>query len=212
MGDHGSEHDAGVRVRPATAQLWDDVTTLFGTRGDPARCWCQWFRMRNDSWKAATTASNRAALRAQLDAAAAGRADRPPPPGVLAYTEDGEPVGWCAIAPRASYPRVLASQVLQAARSTAAETDDPDVWSLTCFVVRVGHRRQGVAGALLDGALELARSHGARRVEAYPLDVAAKPSVSASELYHGPLHLFIARGFREVARSGAARAVVRLDL
>ena len=212
MVDDRSAHHAGVRVRPATAQLWDDVATVFGTRGDPARCWCQWFRMRNDGWRAATTASNRTALRAQLDAAADGRSGGPPSPGVLAYTEDGEPVGWCAIAPRASYPRVLASQVLRAAWSTAAETDDPDVWSLTCFVVRVGHRRQGVAGTLLDGALGLARSHGARAVEAYPVDVAAKPSVSASELYHGPLHLFVARGFREVARSGSARAVVRLDL
>ena len=102
--------------------------------------------------------------------------------------------------------------MLRAERRTAAQPDDPDVWSLTCFVVRVGHRRQGVAGALLDGALELARSHGVRGVEAYPVDIAAKSSVSSSELYHGPLHLFLARGFREVARSGAARAMVRLDL
>ena len=211
MADDRSAGHAGMRVRPATAQLWDDVTTVFGTRGDPARCWCQWFRMRNDGWKVATTASNRAALRAQLDAAADGRSGGSPPPGVLAYTDD-EPVGWCAIAPRASYARVLASPMLRAARRTATETDDSDVWSLTCFVVRVGHRRQGVAGALLDGALELARSHGARGVEAYPGDIAAKASVSSSELYHGPLQLFEARGFREVARSGAARAVVRLDL
>ena len=101
--DDRSAHHADVRVRPASAQLWDDVATVFGTRGDPARCWCQWFRMRNDGWKVATTASNRAALRAQLDAAADRRSGDSPPPGVLAYADD-EPVGWCAIAPRATTP------------------------------------------------------------------------------------------------------------
>jgi GNAT superfamily N-acetyltransferase len=94
----------------------------------------------------------------------------------------------------------------------ADEFADPTVWSVTCFVVRVGHRRAGVARALLDGAVRLARDSGARVVEAYPVDVAAKRSTSSAELYHGPLSTFLAAGFHEVARPRPSRAVVRLEL
>jgi GNAT superfamily N-acetyltransferase len=201
-----------VEIRPATAELWEDVRTVFGTKGDPSRCWCQWFRMRNDGWRKATTASNRAALREQVDAA---NDPGTPPPGLLAYV-DGEPAGWVGLAPRQAYPRVLASTVLKAARNQAPddlpeELDDPGVWSITCFVVRVPFRRQGVAGRLLDAAVELARRRGAHVVEGYPVDVASKPRVSSSELYHGSLSLFQDRGFAEVARSGT-RPLVRLVL
>jgi GNAT superfamily N-acetyltransferase len=127
---------------------------------------------------------------------------------VLAWLA-GEPAGWAAVAPRAAYPRVLASRVLAAA---GGDDGDPGVWALTCFVVRASLRRRGVAGALLDGAVDLAREHGARVVEAYPVDVAAKAGASSSELYHGTLSMFAAAGFTEVARSGTARPVVRLGL
>ena len=169
--------------------------------------------MRNDGWRTATTASNRAALEAQLDAASAGGESRTPPPGLLAYV-DGEPAGWVGLAPRPGYPRVLSSTVLKAARQQLGnddDLDDPRVWSVTCFVVRVPFRRQGVARRLLEGAVDLARQHGAQVLEGYPVDVAAKPSVSSSELYHGSLDLFLEKGFREVARSGA-RPLVRLAL
>ncbi|TDD27566.1 hypothetical protein E1218_09900 [Kribbella turkmenica] len=67
-----------------------------GERGDPARCFCQYFRLRGQQWNAATRERNRRGLRDQVR-----KGDVPP--GVLAY--DGEtPVGWCAVAPRTSYP------------------------------------------------------------------------------------------------------------
>jgi len=120
---------------------------------------------------------------------------------VLAYLDD-EPVGWCAIAPKADYPRVVASPV------TGNDTDG--IWSLTCFVVRVGHRRRGVAAALLPAAIDLARSHGAAIVEAYPVGALARKSISAAELFHGPLALFRDAGFTELLRPSSARAVVQL--
>ncbi|HEX5535101.1 MAG TPA: GNAT family N-acetyltransferase [Actinomycetales bacterium] len=209
----GEGLDAGsgrVETRPASDEIWDDVTRVFGTRGDPARCWCQWFRLRNDAWRTATTASNRESLKAQVEDASSGAA---PPPGLVAYL-DGEPVGWVALAPRRAYPRVLASNVMRAARKAgvAGEDDEPPVWAITCFVVRTGFRRQGIAGRMLEAAVEFAREQGADVVEAYPVDVASKAGVSSAELYHGTLALFRRNGFEEVARSGAARPVVRLQL
>ncbi|HKC29432.1 MAG TPA: GNAT family N-acetyltransferase [Jatrophihabitans sp.] len=183
-------------VRDATADRWDDVSTVMGTRGDPARCWCQYFHLRGKAWQQATTESNRSALAAQLDDSV--------PPGVVAYA-DGVPVGWCAVAPRSSYARLAYSDV------ATAVSDEHGLWAVTCFVVRVGHRRQGVSRALLSGAVDLARQHGARLIEAYPVDVGVKKASSA-ELYHGALSLFLGAGFAEVARPLSHRALVRLEV
>jgi GNAT superfamily N-acetyltransferase len=186
-----------VDIRDATAERWSDLDVVMRGPGDPGRCWCQFFRLTNVGWQTTRTADRRAVL--------AEQAARSPAPGVLGYV-DGEPVGWCAVAPRADYPRLASTRVAQATQ------DGPGVWAVTCFVVRVGHRRAGVAGQLLEGAVDLARRNGARVVEGYPVDVAVKAKPSASELYHGALSTFLRAGFTEVARRGPARAVVRLSL
>jgi GNAT superfamily N-acetyltransferase len=189
-----------IDVVPATAERWDAVVTVMGVRGDPSTCWCQFFRLRGRDWRAATPKANRAALHRQV-----AQADGPAP-GVLAYSGD-EPVGWCAVAPKASYPRVCASRT-----SAVADEDLHGVWSVTCFVVRVGYRRRGVAHALLRGAVDLAQRAGSTIVEGYPVDPAARSSVSAAELYHGTVSVFRDAGFVEVRRPSPARAVVQLAL
>jgi GNAT superfamily N-acetyltransferase len=112
---------------------------------------------------------------------------------------------------RLSVP-VLAMGACNAAGTGADVFSDPSVWSVTCFVVKVGARRQGVATALLRGAIGLARQGGATVVEAYPVDLGRKPSASAAELYHGTMSTFLRAGFAEVARPAPARPVVRLSL
>jgi GNAT superfamily N-acetyltransferase len=185
-----------VTTAPLTAERWDDAANVLGTRGDPSRCWCQWFRMRNADWQHTRVADNRDALRRQ--------ADDGPPPGVLGYL-DGVPSGWCAVAPRADLARLLASPKTRAAG--LPDPQDPTVWAVTCFVVVPRARRQGLAAVLLGAALDLAREHGAATVEAYPIDTAAtRPS--SSVLFHGALSTFLAAGFRETGRTAAARPVV----
>jgi GNAT superfamily N-acetyltransferase len=183
------------RVVAATADRWEDAVAVMGTRGDPASCWCQFFRLRNADYRLTSVADRRDELREQ-----AGQA---PPPGVIGYDEDGTPAAWCGIAPRAAYPRLATSLVSKATQDTDG------LWSVVCFVVRVGLRRKGLSSAVLDGALELARRHGARAVEAYPIDLAVR-TPSSSELYHGAFHVFQRAGFTEVARPKPDRPVVRL--
>jgi GNAT superfamily N-acetyltransferase len=181
-------------VADATPDRWDDLVEVFGSRGDPSRCWCQWFRHQRPGFHATTTDQRRADLQGQVAA--------PVPPGVLAYDDAGEPSGWCAVAPRADYPRLQRHPV----------PGDDDLWRVTCFVVRVGKRRQGLAEVLLDGAVDLARRHGASAVEGHPLDTAVR-TASSAELFHGPLSVFLRCGFREVGpRTSKARPVVRLEL
>ena len=190
---------AEVTVVPATADRWDDVVSVFEGPGDPGRCWCQWF-FRGASADRADAERNRAALAAQL---AAGS------PGVLGYL-DGEPSGWCAVAPRPGYTRLAGSALLR--DLTDPPLDDPSVWSVTCFVVRRPARRRGLSSALLAGAVDLARNGGAGLVEGYPVDPALRRPAGAAELYHGVLSVFLRGGFTEVARPQPARPVVRLRL
>ena len=189
----------GVEVLPCTPDRWDDVVAVFGGPGDPGRCWCQWFQRGAQADRAHADA-NRAALRAQV---------RERPPGVLGYL-DGAPVGWCAVAPRPSYSRLTRSRVR--AGTDPEELADPAVWAVTCFVVRRPARGRGLSAALLAGAVDLARRGGARLVEGYPVDVAARSRVASAELYHGTLQTFLRAGFTEVRRPSPARPVVRLEL
>ena len=99
-----------------------------------------------------------------------------------------------------------------ASEGSRQEPDDASVWAVTCFVVRVGYRRRGVAAALLRGAVAQARGEGARVVEGYPVDAALRPKAPSAELYHGTVSLLAAAGFVEVARVRADRAVMELVL
>jgi predicted GNAT family acetyltransferase len=83
---------------------------------------------------------------------------------------------------------------------------------MTCFVVKTGVRRRGVATALVRGGIEHARRSGATVIEAYPVDVSHRASISSAGLFHGVLSTFLDAGFIETARAFPARPVVRLPL
>jgi len=153
-----------LRVVPVTEASWDDVRTVFGTRGDPSTCWCQYFKVDAAAWKAKDHAAVfERALCEQVDGARAQAAagERTTGPGVIAYlgsdAEGWEPVGWAAVEPRTAYPRILAGRMMPG--TAEPDRDDDGVWAVTCFVVRVGFRRRGVAA--VDGVplAEFANRH-----------------------------------------------------
>ena len=194
--------DSEVRVEAVASVPWEDVSQVFGTRGDPARCWCQYFKLANRDFEPSTANACAGMLREQVQVQASS-----PGPGVIAYL-DGEPVGWCAVEPKPAYSRLQRARVVT--EGSRQEPLDASVWAVTCFVVRVGYRRRGVAAALLRGAVAQARGGGARVVEGYPVDVALRPKAPSAELYHGTRSLFAAAGFVEVARVRKDRVVMEL--
>jgi GNAT superfamily N-acetyltransferase len=123
-------------------------------------------------------------------------------PGLLAYV-DGEPAGWCSLAPREQLPRFLRARTLK-------PVDDQPVWSVVCFYVGRAFRRMGLQSALLRAAVAYAHDHGARIVEGYPVE----PSGEASDNYEwtGFVPVFRHAGFVEVARRSERRPVMRLEL
>lgn len=187
--------ESRVTVESVDAGSWNDLRAVVGTTGDAPGCWCQWFKVRRSEMQELS----RDDLADRLHASVAAGS-----PGVLARI-DGEPVGWAAVEPFSAYPALGRSPITR-----RQEGDPADPWAVTCFVVRREHRRQGVAAELLRGAVEHARAHGAEVVEGYPVDPEVRPSLTASERYHGTVSLFSSAGFEVVRRPSATRAVMRL--
>ncbi len=190
-----------VQVKPATADRWDDLVTVFGRRGnDPSWCWCRLFLSSGtDASSSGPAPDNRQALRQEITHAATA-------PGLIAYVGD-HPVGWTRVGPRSAFPRVGGNRSL-----ARVLTDDPGAWWVTCFAIDSRHRRSGVASALLEAAVTFARDHGATAVQGHPVDVAALRAtrVSGSALYTGTMAMFAAAGFSEVARTFPTRPVMQL--
>ena len=189
-----------IDVHPLTEDRWDDLAALFEQGGDPKWCWCQFYRVRGLDWSNSSADGNRERL--------ATLTRDGPPPGLVGY-QDGRAVGWVSLAPRPAYDRLTHAKLL-------APVDDKPVWSIVCFVVSRSARGQGVAKALLDGAVTWARDQGATILEAYPSDVKGR-KVPAANLYHGSLSMFEDAGFEVVARrqfnkTTPVRPIVRRDL
>jgi GNAT superfamily N-acetyltransferase len=106
------------------------------------------------------------------------------PVGLLAY-EDGEPAGWCSVAPRETFPKLQ--------RSKAMPTGDlQPAWNVTCFFVRRRLRGAGVTRELLRAAVDYARENGAAALEGYPWDTSRNHS-----RFKGHSSVFRQLGFRQ---------------
>jgi ribosomal protein S18 acetylase RimI-like enzyme len=136
--------------------------------------------------------SNRAELKALVDSGN--------PPGLIGY-RGKVPVGWISLGPREEYAKLRRSPVMKA-------IDDQPVWSIICFVVPSESRNQGVARALLNGAIAYAKKRGAKLLEAYPVD---KPGRSNDDsMWFGAKSMYDSAGFKEVARRKPHRPIVRI--
>jgi GNAT superfamily N-acetyltransferase len=196
---------AEVRIVPANEASWEDLQAVFGTRGDPSRCWCQRYKMLpRESWASVGVEELAFRLREQTDC------DHPrsrSTSGLVAYLDD-EPVGWCAVEPRSHYARLLRNtRVPWEGRSE--DKADNGVWAVTCFVTRAGFRRRRITYALARAAVDLARRRDARALEGYPITTT---DVVLSELHVGSRSAFAAAGFTEMSHPTLRRVVMRIDL
>lgn len=188
-----------LAIRPLTPARWPDLEAVFLAKGcSVARgCWCMYYRETGPFILAGGRAPALARKGRLRDLAMAG-----PPPGLLAY-RGTKPVGWVTLGPRADFRRLEKSRAMKA-------VDDLPVWSIVCFVVPSEHRGQGVASALLEGAIGFATKQGAAILEAYPKE----PHGHAPDdsLWFGTRSMYDKAGFEEVARHAPGRPVMRIRL
>ena len=184
----------GLAIHPLTPERWADFVKLFGKNGACAGCWCMWWRLPHAQWCRQRGAGNKRAIHRIVKAG--------PPPGLLAYV-DGQPAGWCALAPRSDYPRLARSRKLRS-------VDDKPVWSVTCFFVARAFRHRGLTVHLLRAAAHFARQNGACLLEGYPTDT--RRAQSPAFVYTGLASAFRKTGFVEVARRSPTRPIFRRTL
>ncbi len=190
---------------PANLASRDDLQAVLGTRGDPARCQCQWFKFRDVEWRSIPVSERAERLRQQT---ACGQPGAATTSGLVAYL-DGEPAGWCAVEPRTAFPRLLRTRVPWTGRTE--DRADESVWAVTCFVTRTGFRRHGVSRALAAATPAFARERGARAIEGYPMITQPGQQITWNELYRGSRSIFAGAGFTEVSRPTLRRVVMRID-
>lgn len=180
-----------IDIHPATPDRWPDLEQLFGPSGAYSGCWCMWWRVSNKEFESQAGSG----LKSLLE----GIVDRGPAPGLLAY-RNGEAVGWVSLGDRSDFGRLNRSPKLK-------PIDDRRVCSVVCFFIRRDQRRSGTASALLESAVDVARTRGYDQIEAYPIDTSAGAR-GAAELFTGTLDLFERAGFVEALRRGG-RPIVR---
>lgn len=176
-----------LEFHPVSKDRWADLAAFFEQHGNPNYCWCMRWRLKSTEFKGLKSAERRKGLESLVEAGT--------PIGILAYHQ-GQPVGWCAIAPRETYPLLERSTTLK-------RLDDQPTWSVVCFFVDPSQRGQGLPVKLLQAAVAYAISQGATVIEGYPVEP------NQSYRFMGSPAVFEQAGFREVAKAKNGRAIVR---
>jgi len=181
-----------LEFHPLTPGRWKDLEALFGEQGACGGCWCMWWRLKRSQFEKQKGEGNKRALKKIVDSGEI--------PGLLAYAS-GQPVAWCSVAPRETYP------VLERSR-TLKRVDDQPVWSVVCFFVAKTFRGKGVMAKLLKAAVEYSKMQGARIVEGYPVEP-KKTIVPDGSAFTGLASTFRKAGFMEVLRRSETRPIMR---
>lgn len=193
-----------ITIVPANNASWNDLQTIFGTRGPASRCQCQRYKLEpKESFRSRPVEERARRLRAQTSC---GNLQSRATSGLVAYLDD-EPAGWCAIEPRNKYPGLV--RVFRVPWEGRAEDKaDGTIWAITCLMIRSGFRKRGIGQALTQYAVEFARERAAHAIEGYPmLTTDALPE----ELHVGIHGMFAEAGFTEVSRPSKRRVVMRID-
>jgi GNAT superfamily N-acetyltransferase len=189
----------GPVIVPLTPDRWPAFEDLFGAeRGANSGCWCMWTRLPRKDWRAMERADRKAAFR---DIVKQG-----PPPGLLAFEED-KAIGWCAVGPRGS---VAAFQNARTSKPLDSKPAQENVFALTCFYIRAGHRGRGLMRGLAQAAVEYAERQGADALDVCPIDSDRK--LLWGEGFVGLAAVFRDLGFEEIARRTPTRPLMRLAL
>jgi GNAT superfamily N-acetyltransferase len=194
-----------VSFVPANQASWEDLQTVFGSRGYAASCQCQRIRLGDRVWWNMPREERAHRLREETDC---GHPESDRTSGLVAYL-DGEPVGWCSVGPRTGYRRLMNSPIPWVGRRE--DKADEGVWTLACFATRAGYRKRGVTYALAAAAVDFARRRGAQALEGYPMITQPGQEIPWGEVNVGTYKVFAAAGFVEVSRPSHRRAVMRVD-
>jgi predicted GNAT family acetyltransferase len=186
---------SSLEFEPVTKNNWDKLEQLFGINGACGNCWCMYFRLnKHDFDEGKRNDGNKNALKKLVWENS--------PVGLLAIFE-GQPIAWCALAPREDFSKLERSRIHK-------RIDDKEVWSVPCTFIDKKFRRRGVSVELLKGVVKYAGTKGIKIIEAYPAITGTKlPDAFA---WIGLYKSFERAGFEIVDRKSKNRPMVRYYL
>jgi len=182
-----------LTFEPLTKANWAKFVQLFGNKGACENCWCMYYRLsKSDYAEGKTEDSNKEAMQNLVI--------ENKPTGILAFYE-GQPIAWCAFAPREDFIKLERSRVHK-------RIDDLPVWSIPCFFIDKAFRRQGVTVELLKGVISYAKENNISIIEAYQI-IPTTESLPDSFAWIGLYKSFERAGFEIVDRTSKNRPMVR---
>jgi GNAT superfamily N-acetyltransferase len=189
-----SEGLAGrLTVEPLARGNWEKFERLFGSRGACANCWCMYYRLKKQDFAAGK--QNQGNRKAMKKLVWQGK-----PAGVIGFY-GGEPVAWCAFAPREDFMKIENSRVHR-------RIDSEAVWSIPCLFVAKKFRKQGVSVALLKALITFAKKKKIKILEAYPV-IPTQEKLPDAFAWVGLYKSFARAGFKIVDRTSKNRPMVR---
>lgn len=182
-----------LAVEPLAKKNWEKFERLFGSKGACGNCWCMYYRLKKlDFTKGKENQGNKKAMKKLVW--------QGKPAGVIGFAA-GEPIAWCAFAPREDFLKIENSRVHK-------RIDDEPVWSIPCFFVGKEFRKQGVSVAMLKALINYAKKKKIRIIEAYPV-IPTKEKLPDAFAWTGLYKSFARAGFKIVDRTSKNRPMVR---
>ena len=181
-----------LEIFPLTQKRWSDFETLFGERGACGGCWCMLWRLTRKEFERQKGEANRQAMKIIVESGNI--------PGILAYSQK-QPVAWCSVAPRESFPALERSRILK-------KVDDESVWSISCFFIHKNYRKKGLSVQILNAAVDYVAKQGGKIVEGYPVEP-KKDKTADVFAWTGLASFFKKSGFVECARRSDTRPIMR---
>ena len=182
-----------LKIEPLSPANWAAFEKLFGPRGACAGCWCMFYRLPNQEFVAGK--KNDGNKKAMKKTVREGK-----PAGLIGFI-DGQPVAWCALAPREDFIKMERSRVHK-------RIDDKPVWSIPCLFIDKHFRNRGLSVALLKAVIAYAKREKIGILEAYPV-IPATGKLPDSFAWTGLYTAFERAGFRIVDRKSKNRPMVR---
>ena len=184
---------SGLTFEPLSKKNWGKFVQLFGAKGACGNCWCMYFRLKKAEFdEGKHDDGNKESMKELVwdDM----------PTGIIGLY-DGEPVAWCAFAPREDFLKLENSRVHK-------RIDDEKVWSIPCFFIAKEYRRMGLSVAMLKSVIEYAKKKKIKIIEAYPT-IPTQEKLPDAFAWIGLYKSFERAGFKIVDKTSKHRPMVR---
>jgi len=161
------------RVKLLNADNIDDFFKVHS--GECGWCYCTaWWVPTWEGWTKRSDDENR---QFRLDLFTKGEFD-----GYILYVEN-KPAGWCQVGQRDRLTKLIKQYKLE---------PNPEVWAITCFVIKPEYRNNGLAVYMLKVILEDLKARGVKLVQAFPKRT---DSNKPGEHWKGPERMYVSIGF-----------------